>query len=117
MASLRKLGQLIGNFCFIDMLKLAQDYVYGKCNKQEVMGGAEDEVQFAAPGAEIGGAEFEGGLLQMFFGRALAQFAAPQMLRLRLASEMHFKLFQEIHRHRLNTNWTRRQLFSASPRR
>ena len=46
--------------------------------KQEAVGVPEDQVHLAAPGTEIGGEEFQAGLLQLFFGRALPQRAVPQ---------------------------------------
>ena len=43
---------------------------------------AEDEINLAACGAEVGGEEFQAVRLQVGLGRALAELAAPEMLRL-----------------------------------
>jgi hypothetical protein len=40
----------------------------------------------------------------MPFSRALAEFAAAQMLRLRLAGEALFELCKQVHHHGLNTD-------------
>jgi hypothetical protein len=67
-------------------------------DEDEAVGVAEDEVGFAAFGAEVGGEVLEAGLLEIFFGGALAQGAAPQIFRYYLARQARFKLFQEVHR-------------------
>jgi hypothetical protein len=47
----------------------------------------ENQINLAAGGAEIGRQKFQAELLQMPLRRAFAEFAAPQMLRLRVAGE------------------------------
>ena len=51
----------------------------------------------------------------MFFGRALAQFAAPQMLRLRLAGETRFELCQEIHQSQIEHELDAETILFAEP--
>src|ERR1700690_2260916 len=58
---------------------------------------AKDQINLAALGTEIGREKFQSLPLQMTFGRALAQFAVAQVLRLFLAGEPVFQFFQQIH--------------------
>ena len=58
----------------------------------------ENQINLTAGGVEIAGEEFHAQRFEMYFRRALAQFAAPQMLRLRLADEARFELCKEVHR-------------------
>jgi hypothetical protein len=58
---------------------------------------AENQINLAALGTEIRREKFQAGLLQKLFRRPLAQFAAPQMLRLFFSGELRFYYFQKTH--------------------
>jgi hypothetical protein len=70
--------------------------------KHEAITVAKNQINLTAIRPEIGGEKFQPLLLEIFFGRALAEEAATQMFRLRFPGELCFEFFNDVHRRGLN---------------